>query len=265
MNRGESLGSMGIKFLSWAQNRGKTVVRSGDAQAALKISKMQEAKLFYSLKKSGIITRVMRGLYLVPAVLPPGGKASPSQYVVLDILMRELGAKAYQVTGWVVFNSYGLDTQIPVRTDVYNDKLSGEKKLADQSFRFIKVDNRRLGYTNDFRIEDVTARFSSLPRAVFDAIYDYERFGSLPAAYRWLKERVKDRKFMSEFLEICLKLANVSTLRRVGLTLEEAGCSKEIVSRILKRLKKTSGFIPLDPSRPLRGRTNSKWGIIINA
>ena len=261
MNTGHSLQ---FKFLSWAQNLGKTVVRSGDAQAALKISKMQEAKLFYSLRKNGMITRVMRGLYLVPSILPPGGRASPSKYVVLDLLMKEIDATAYQVTGWGVFNSYGLDSQISAQTDIYNDKLSAEKKLADQNFRFIKVDSRRLGYTKDFRVEDVTVRYSSLPRAVFDAIYDYERFGSLPIAYQWLKSRAKNKKFMSEFIEITLKLANVSTLRRVGYTLEEAHYSPESVARILKRLQKTSGFIPLDPSRPMRGRTNTKWGIITN-
>jgi predicted transcriptional regulator of viral defense system len=259
-----SLGNREIKFLSWAQNRGKTVVRTGDARAALKISKIQEAKIFYSLKKRGLITQVMRGLYLVPSMLPPGGKAAPSQYVVLDTLMKEVEAKAFQVTGWLVFNSYHLDTQVPIRMDVYNDKLSGEKTIGGQNFRFIKVAQSRLGYTKDFPVEDVTAHFSSLPRAVFDAIYDYERFGSLPMAYEWLKERVKDRKFMTEFLEICLKLANVSTLRRVGYTLEEAGCAREDVSQLLKRLKKTSSFIQLDPRRPKRGRTNSKWGIVIN-
>ncbi len=259
-----SLSQMEIKFLSWAQNYNKTIVRSGDAQDVLKISLLQEAKLFYSLKKKSMITQIMRGLYLVPPILPPGGKFSPSHYLVLSSLMKAVGATAYQITGWVAFNSHGFDTQIPVRTDVYNDKLSGEKKLADQNFRFIKIDYKRLGYTKSFRIDNSCIPLSSIPRAVFDGIYDYDRFGSLPMAYQWLKERIKNKKFMNEFLEICFKLGNVSTLRRVGYTLEVLGYSKKIVSKILNQLNTTSGFIPLNPFQPNRGHTNPKWSIIIN-
>ncbi len=151
--------------------------------------------------------------------------------------------------------------------DVYNNKVSGERVLAGHTYRLIKVSKKRLGYTRAFEVDTdpikVIAYYSSLPRAIFDAIYDSDRFGSLPAAYGWFKDRVKDRKFLLEFIDICLKLGNVSTLRRVGCVLDEIGMSKES-ARFLKKLKKTSAFIPLDPSRPTRGRTHSKWGVVVN-
>lgn len=267
MKSGVALGNMEVKLLSWAQNRKIAVVRSGDAQKALKISKMQEAKLLYTLSKSGLIAQVRRGLYLVPAMLPPGGKWAPSPYLALDVFMKDAGASAYQITGLAAFNSYGLNTQIPTLMDVYNDKVSGEKTLAGQQYRLIKVEKKRLGFTKDIQIDvdsmKVTTYYSSLPRAIFDAIYDADRFGTLPAAYQWLRDRVKDRRFLSEFVKVCLKIGNVSTLRRVGCVLDELGMSKE-AAQFQRKLKQTSAFIPLDPSRPARGRTNSKWGVVVN-
>ncbi|MBI3534675.1 MAG: hypothetical protein HY072_04225 [Deltaproteobacteria bacterium] len=185
--------------------------------------------------------------------------------------MKYKGVLNYQATGWMVFNFYGLDTQISNRIDIYNDRVSGEKKLAGQNFRFIKTNKKRLGYTKDLNVEPnsieimkISVRFGSLARVVFDAIYDYDKFGSLPIAFEWLEEKAIDRKFLNEFIEICLKLGNVSTMRRVGFILEQMGCSAVFTSKMSHRLKATSAFIPLNPIRPARGKINKKWGLIVN-
>lgn len=272
MNKLKGLSELEIRFLSWAQNKGKVVVSTRDVINVLGINAKQEAKMFYSLSKKGIIAKVTRGFYLVPSMLPPGGTWSPSQYVVLYELMNKINA-TYQVTGMQAFNSYGLDTQVPVRIDVYNDKLSGDKKLAGLSFRFFKVDCKRLGFTQNINIKtgNITDNktvvvFSSLPRTVFDAIYDYDRFGTLPIAYQWLTSRIQDKSFMKEFKTICLKLGNVGTFRRIGYILDKAKYKGRLVSDLKSQLKSTSSVIPLDPNRPCRskGKISRKWGIADN-
>ena len=261
-----------IKFFSWAQNRKRFVVRSGDAQAALKISKQQEAKIYSSLTQRGMIAQIKRGLYLVPPTIPPGGKWAPSAFLILDVAMSDIGATQYQITGMLAFNLYGLTEQIPNRIDVYNDKIWGEKNLAGQEFRFIKTDPSRLGYTEIIKTDDqgvlggreVLTPYSNLSRVIFDAVYDYERFGTLPSAYQWIGVRLGEKKVMTEFVEICLKLGNISTLRRVGWFLEQIKFSSKVVAQFKRKLKKTTSYIPLDPSRPNRGKTYKDWGIIDN-
>ncbi len=261
-----------IKFLSWAQNRKRFVVRSGDAQTSLKISKQQEAKIYSSLTQRGVIAQIKRGLYLVPPTIPPGGKWAPSAFLILDVAMSDIEASQYQITGMSAFNLYGLTEQIPNRIDVYNDKIWGEKNLAGQEFRFIKTDRSRLGYTRNVKTDDqgvlggreVQAPYSNLPRAIFDAVYDYERFGTLPNAYQWIRVRLGEKEKMAEFVEICLKLGNVSTLRRIGFFLDQVNFSSVVVARFKRKLKKTTSYIPLDPTRPNRGKTYRDWGIIDN-
>lgn len=261
-----------IKFLSWVQNRKRFVVRSGDAQTALKISKQQEAKIYSSLTQRGMIAQIKRGLYLVPPTIPPGGKWAPSAFLILDVAMSDIGATQYQITGMSAFNLYGLTEQIPNRIDVYNDKIWGEKNLAGLEFRFIKTDRSRLGYTRNITTDDqgvlggreVLAPYSDLSRALFDAVYDYERFGTLPNAYQWIKVRLGEKKVITEFVEICLKLGNISVLRRVGCLLERMKYSSRVIAQFKQKLKKTTSYIPLDPTRPNRGKTYKDWGVIDN-
>lgn len=264
----ERYGSIEIKFLSWVQNRGITVVRTGDLVVSLRLTQQQEARLFAHLSKKRVIAKLMRGLYLVPRTLPPGGVFCPSEYLVVDTLMKAVKTEDYQISGLTVFNSYGLHTQISNQIDVYNDKLSGIKKIAGQTYRFIKVGADRLGFTQGYKVKEregeLVVKFSSLPRAIFDAIYDCEKYGTLSTALVWLKERANEKKFMDEFLKIVLKLGNIAVLKRVGYVLDEAQCSSTYLAKIMKSISSKRSFVPLDPTKKARGKTNAKWRIILN-
>ncbi len=264
----ERYGSIESKFLSWSQNRGITVVKTGDLLAALRLTPVQEARLLAQLSKKRLIAKLMRGLYLVPKTLPPGGVFSPSGYLIVDALMKAVSAKGYQISGLTVFSSYGLDTQVPNQLDVYNDKLSGLKKIAGQNYRFIKIAPDRLGFTQGYNVKEregeIVVKFSSLPRAVFDAIYDCEKYGTQSKAFGWLKERVNDKKFMDEFLRILLKLGNVAVKKRVGFVLDGVKYSKPYLAKIMKTIPSQRSFVPLDPTKSARGKIDVKWGLILN-
>lgn len=262
------LGALEARFFSWTQNRSIVTVKTGDLVKALLLTVRQEASLLSRMAMKRLIVAIKRGLYLVPRTIPAGGVFSPSPYLIIDTLMKDVRATGYQISGLTVFNSYGLDTQIPNQLDIYNDKLSGMRTIARQKYRFIKVLPRRLGFTQNYQVKEregeLTVEFSSLPRAVFDSIYDFEKYGTMPKAYCWLKERINDRAFIKEFLAVLLKLANVATLKRVGYVLEEAGGKKSVLDDIQRKIPKKLAFIPLDPTKKARGKINAKWGVIIN-
>ncbi|MBI4405787.1 MAG: hypothetical protein HY537_16635 [Deltaproteobacteria bacterium] len=262
------LGALEARFFSWTQNRSVVTVKTGDLVKILRLTPRQEASLLSRMARKRLIVALKRGLYLIPKTLPAGGVFSPSAYIVIDALMKDVRATGYQISGLTAFNSYGLDTQIPNQLDIYNDKLSGMRTIAGQKYRFIKVLPARLGFTQNYQVREregeLTIEFSSLPRAVFDAIYDFEKYGTIPKAYGWLKERVQDRVFIKEFLVVLLKLANVSTLKRVGYVLEKARCKKSVLDAIQRKIPKKLAFISLDPTKKARGKINSKWGVIIN-
>jgi len=235
---------------------------------SLGLTAQQEARLFAFMSKKRLIVKVKRGLYLVPKTIPAGGVYTPSPYLVVDTLMKDLKATRYQISGLTVFNSYGLDTQIANQLDIYNNKLSGLKIIAGQKYRFMKVSSDRLGFTQNFRVKereaDLVVQYSSPARAIFDAIYDFEKYGTMPKAYGWLKERISDKKFMKEFLAVLLMLANVAAMKRVGYVLEGAGCSQSVLFAIQQKIPANRVFVPLDPTKKVRGKINTKWGVILN-
>jgi predicted transcriptional regulator of viral defense system len=265
----ERYGSIEAKFLSWSQNRNIYVVKTGDLVTALRLTPVQEARLLSQLSKKRLIAKLIRGLYLVPKTLPPGGVFTPSGYLIVDTLVKALKARDYQISGLTVFNSYGLDTQVSNQLDIYNDKISGIKKIAGQNYRFIKVRADRLGFTQEYRVKEregeLEIKFSSLPRAIFDAIYDCEKFGTQTKAFDWLRARVNDKKFMDEFMKILLRLGNIATKKRVGYVLDEAKCSKAFLTNLLKSIPEKRSNMPLDPTKKARGKINTKWGLILNA
>jgi predicted transcriptional regulator of viral defense system len=262
-------GALENKVFAWAQNRDVRAIRSGDLVKYLGFTKRQEEALLYHMGKTQRIAKIRRGLYLVPRNIPLGGKWKPSPLAVVPVLMRELGTTAWQITGPVAFQRHGLSQQVPTRIDVYNDKLSARKTILNQEYRFIKVHPRRLGYTVEFAVTEREGSYqilmSSAPRAVFDAIYDYDRFGVLPDAYEWIRSRVKDTQFMKAFVGIVLKLGNVAVRRRVGYVLDATQAGSRWTRPIRATLRRSKGMLALDPSRGRQGKSDKKWGIIVHA
>ncbi len=72
---------------AYTQLRRKNTVYAGELREQLKLSAEQERKLLSRLAKAGVIARVWRGVYLVPSMLPLGGKWSPDEALVLNTLM----------------------------------------------------------------------------------------------------------------------------------------------------------------------------------
>lgn len=262
------LGPLETKFFSWIQSRQLNKVRTGDLVKAFDLSKQQEADLFKNMSRSGLIVKLIRGLYLVPLRLPPGGKWTPSPFLMIDVLMKELKSK-YQITGLVAFNFHRLDQQVPIETAIYNTVLSGRKQMGRLSFLFIKVTTDRLGGEQILESpgidgKSISTPISSFPRAVFDAIYDYSRFNTLPRAYDWVYDRRKDKAFLETLVQMAIQYGNVSTLRRIGCLFELFKIDSNLVRMLERSIKKTKSFIPLIPTEKPSGKVSSRWGVLIN-
>ncbi len=262
------LGPLETKFFSWAQSRRIKRIRTGDLVKFLAFTPKQEADLLTNMGKSGLIVQLMRGYYLVPERLPPGGRWTPSPYLILKSLMQELQAQ-YQITGLSAFNAYGFETQIPNEICVYNTVLSGRRKIAGLSFQFVKVVPTRIGGTRVFNLRedseaDAQGVMSSEPRALLDAIYDYSRFNTLPRAYLWIAAKKSDNELLAKLTQMSIEYGNVSTRRRLGYLFEHLKINPKLVAKLKKSVLGTTSFIPFVPEKKPRGTTNRKWGLVVN-
>lgn len=259
------LGELGTRFFAFVQMRNLNLIRTGDVVRNLGITESQERHLLSRLAKRNLIVRIQRGVYQVPQKLPPGGKWSPGGYRLLDSLMQEQNAK-WQLCGPNAFNRYGFSEQVPNRLYIYNDRLSGNRVMGTAELTFIKVDVERLGDTESWTTPDgVTLRFSSKIRTLFDAVYDWSRFGSLPQAYDWIAEEMRQLPdSVEKLVRITQKYGNTGTIRRLGRILEECHAPQNLLNRLHKKLSRTSSLIPLVPTRPKRGSLDRSWGILDN-
>ena len=116
------MGALESQFFAYCQMRRLQTVRSGEISAVLKLTSKQERDLFYRLTNDGWIVRLRRGLFLVPARLPVGGKWMPDAGLVFAKLMEDCGGR-YQLCGANAFNRWGFDDQVPTRYYAYNNRF----------------------------------------------------------------------------------------------------------------------------------------------
>jgi len=180
----------------------------------LDINAEQEWKLLSRMATSGLIIRLKRGIYLVPARMPAGGRWTVSGYYILSKLMEVIKGR-YQISGPSAFNFYGFDDQVPNRIYVYNDRIFGEKEIGGTDFVFIKTDIKRLGSTKSLKTPDgIDAVMATKTRALVDAVYDWSRYNTLPRAYGWIAETLKkDPAIVEGLIGDTLQYGNKGTVR----------------------------------------------------
>jgi predicted transcriptional regulator of viral defense system len=253
------------RFFGYTQSRGKSLVRTGELAERLALTTAQERKLLSRLSRRNLIARVRRGLYLVPPQIPPGGSWSPSEALALKTLFEDVRGR-YQISGPNAFSRYGWDEQIPNQTFVYNNRLSGRRKVGAVQLTLVKVADNRLGETETVTTpEGLNLVYASKARALVDAVYDWSRFNSLPRAYDWIRQELAgDSRFAAELVNATLRFGNQATLRRMGVLLERANAPEALLRKIEKALRPTSSLIPWIPTVPKRGKGSARWKVAVN-
>ena len=259
-------GALEGQLLSWAQMTGTLCASNTQIMESLRLNPIQCRKLLDRMNRRGTIIQLKRGLYLLPQKLPPGGKWQPSPEVAIWYYMTSLGA-TWQETGPAAFNYYGLTEQVSNTTTVYNDKVSQTRKFGRLSVDFIKVAPARLGEIVEIAgSKDAVEkrRIGSFARIVMDAVYDYNRFGTLPKAYEWIAERKADKALIQSLVSCMIKSGNIASCRRIGWLLDRLDVDEKLITPIKNNLNASVYFIPADPAAPGKGRTNAVWNITEN-
>jgi predicted transcriptional regulator of viral defense system len=139
MRRG--LSELESKTMAWVQNRGIQQIRTGDLVRSFGVPAKLEHKVLSGMAKRGLAARVRRGLYLLPRVLPLGGRWSPGDALALTTLMQDRDGR-FQICGPNAFHRYGWDEQVPNRIYAYNNRLSGDRSIGQVDSRW----GRALGW-----------------------------------------------------------------------------------------------------------------------
>ena len=261
----KKLGALEAQLFAYCQMRRLQTLRTGDLTGPLRISPKQERELFSRLTRSGLIAQVRRGLYLIPSRLPLGGKWSPDEILALNTLIEDQGGH-YQICGPNAFNRYGFDEQIPTRVYAYNNRLSREHWIGSIALTLIKVGDNRLGSIEKVKTaEGLTAVYSSRTRTLVDAVYDWSRFNSLPRAYDWVREELRAKRVgPRDLINDTLHYGDIGTIRRMGALLEREGIKESLLRKLDKAVTPSTSLIAWIPSKPKRGTSQRRWGVVMN-
>lgn len=259
------LGNLERQLFAYAQLRNLRELRTGDLTAPLQISSKQERELLSRLAKAGLIAQIRRGLYLVPPRLPLGGTWNPSEILALNSVIEDKQGK-YQICGPNAFNRYGFIDQIPIQVYAYNNRISGQKSVGKVILNLIRVDESRLGDTEESTTkEGWIAVYSSRVRTLVDAVYDWSRFNSLPRAFNWIRSDLADERVsIEELIRVTLQYGNISTIRRIGALLDRESMSEDLLRKLERAIDPSKSLIAWDPSRSKRGEGDKRWGVVWN-
>ncbi len=256
--------SLITKFFAYAQIREQRLLYQSELKEVLGISLKQEQDLLSRLTRKSLIIRLKRGVYLIPSKIPPGGKWQPNSLYLISYFMEVMQAQ-YYISGLYAFNYYRLSEQIPNIITIYNDKISGTKRLGVLTVNLIKVSKSRIGNPTSIKLkENRVVYIATLARTIVDAVMDWNRFGTLPDAFDWIHNHLDDNSFSNDLVKTVLKYGNISTRRRVGYYLFKLTNNPLLVKPILKSLTLTKNWVPLNPEGGTKGKTSRTWRIIDN-
>ncbi len=261
----QSLGPLEMKLMAYVQGRAGRTLAAGDCTRDLGWSLVQERNVLSRMAKKSLIVRVRPGLYLVPPRLPPGGRYSPGEFLVLDTLMKDRGGR-YQISGPNAFHRYHWTDQVPNRLYVYNNRISGNRAIGPVGLSLIKTPDARLGGVEIVRTpEGIDFVHASKARALVDAVHDWSRFDTLPRAFDWIRQEVdREDAFAADLVQATLAFGNQGTVRRIGALLERLDVQPPLLRRLERGLGPSSSFIPWIANRVKRGRIDKRWGVVMN-
>jgi predicted transcriptional regulator of viral defense system len=254
-------GPLESRLLAWAQWRGVECVATVEMAKALRLGEEQARQLMKRMGKKGLAIALRKGLWLLPCTLPPGGRWTPAPAIVLRRLFEAVDG-SYQETGPGALQYHGLSEQMANVTTVYNTRLSGRSMIGGLEFQWIKVAESRLGHFDAAALPE--RQVGSLARVVFDAVYDSARFGTLPTAYAWIRDRVSSASFVEELAECAVAHGDAAACRRLGTVFELLGVAGKARNRLHKALPPLRTHIALVPGRSRAGKLMTTWGVILN-
>jgi predicted transcriptional regulator of viral defense system len=98
-----------------------------------------------------------------------------------------------------------------------------------------------------------------------DAVYDWSRFGTLPASYDWIRKSIrKNRPLADDLVDAACRYGNQGTIRRIGWVLDDLELRGRWKLRLRKALGRSASVIPLVPGCKACGPVNREWGVIEN-
>lgn len=255
----EPLGKLEAQFLT------KVAVRPAfsieEARQLLRHGKEGPTRQFLDrLQRKGWVRRIKSGKF-APIPLSSGETRTPQLHEFL-IAMELVSSAA--IAYWSALNHHGMTEQIPRTVFIQTDHpvRRPPKQALGISFKIVSVRAKKFfGIAKDW-VNEQPFSITDREKTIIDGLDLPEYVGGVGEIAKALSQ-VWDELNEAKLREYAAKIGNSAVAKRLGFLMETLGFGSPEAIRKATRL--ASGFSPLDPTLPKRGRHNRRWGLLINA
>jgi len=259
-----------LRFLEKiVQERGPLFTREEILPLAqrLDISRQRLSKIISTLKASGDIEILKRGVYLAKSPLF-AGEVHP--FAIAVVLVQPSA-----ISHWSALAHHGFTTQLPTmiqastpRQVVTPEMRRGQARrprgravwrVSEIEIEYIHVAPQRFfGHQHIWVDRWHRVAITDAERTALDVIARSDIFGGIRAAIEIMENALPSLQ-IQRLVKYTLQYNEGATIKRMGWILEHLGVSKETLAPL--QAYPVTTYYRLDPQSPLKGKPNSTWQI----
>lgn len=219
-------------------------------------------QIIYQLKKKGILKPIIKGIYYYsPLESGPAGRKI-NEFLIPPVLFPKGN---YYLGYSTMYNYHGLTEQIFQTFYILNTSLQREREICGISFKLLKVPANRMYGLEKVKIGESQVIVSDRERTLIDLVYFPDPVGGLKEALELFREAsLSSKTDLKKLIKYTSIFPSVSTRKRIGVVLEKAGVSKQMLAPLIKSVKNRNTPVALSGSKTRRGEINNTWKVIID-
>ena len=246
------------RLLSRLASGGHQIISIDDVETTLEVSPNTAREIAARLTEKGWLDRLFAGTYLII----PLSAGEASVYTTHEYLIAAHIAEPMYIGYYSALSHHGLTEQVPRTVYVVTPSRAQNREIHGVPYRTTTVTERKFFGDEPISIDGTTVHISNIEKTLVDCA-DHPEFcgglGELATAVRNADEGGCDWAIVGQYLE---HLDNGAATKRVVYLADQFGI--DLPDRETLVASFTSGYSPLDPTRPDTGSTDSTYRLRVN-
>ena len=254
----QGLSTRESRLLARLAGAGHQIIAVDDIETALEVPPNTAREVASRLTEKGWLNRLFPGTYLII----PLAAGEDAVYTTHEYLIAAHVAEPMYIGYYSALSHHGLTEQVPRTVYVVTPTRAQSREIHGVPYRVTTVTERKFFGFEPTSIEGTTVQVSDLEKTLVDCADHPEFCGGLrelAIAMRTADERGCDWDTVGEYLD---RLDNGAATKRIVYLADQLGIDLPAREEFVASF--TSGYSPLDPTRPDTGSTNSTYRLRIN-
>jgi len=254
----QGLSTRESRLLARLAGAGHQIISVDDIETTLEVPPNSGREIASRLTEKGWLDRLFPGTYLII----PLTAGEDGVYTTHEFLIAAHVAEPMYIGYYSALSHHGLTEQVPRTVYVVTPTRAQSREIHGVPYRVTTVTERKFFGVEPTSIEGTTVQVSDLEKTLVDCADHPEFCGGLQeiaTAMRTADDHGCDWFTVGEYLE---RLDNGAATKRIVYLADQFGI--ELPAREELVASFTSGYSPLDPTRPDTGSTDSTYRLRIN-